>query len=59
LTWIAVAIASAVSVFVIDWTTTGRPPPMCTVRSFQATSTARVASRAAGPASIPGSVVPC
>src|SRR6188474_1274230 len=28
--WRAVASASAVSVIVIDWTTTGAPPPTCT-----------------------------
>ena len=30
----AVAAASAVSVIVIDWTTTGAPPPTCTLPTF-------------------------
>ena len=35
--WRAVAAASAVSVIVIDWTTTGAPPPTCTWPTFTPT----------------------
>ena len=49
LTWIAVAIASAVSVLVIDCTTTGAPPPTTTTRSRHRTSTRRVRRRAIDP----------
>ena len=37
LTWIAVPIASTVSVLVIAWTRTGASPPMVTTRSPQRT----------------------
>ncbi len=37
LTWIAVPIASTVSVFVIAWTRTGASPPIVTTRAPQRT----------------------
>src|SRR5215469_4395424 len=37
LTWIAVPIASTVSVLVIDWTRTGASPPIVTIRGPQVT----------------------
>ena len=52
LTWIAVPIASAVSVLVIDCTTTGASPPTHTVRWPCETATLRLARRASGPEGI-------
>ncbi|KAG1239718.1 hypothetical protein G6F68_018360 [Rhizopus microsporus] len=49
LTWIAVAMASAVSVLVMDCTTTGASPPTITTRSPHFTATERVARRIAAP----------
>ena len=50
LTWIAVPIASTVSVLVIDCTRTGASPPIVTTRAPQRTlRLARAARRAARP----------
>src|SRR3954466_11871748 len=49
LTWMAVPITSAVSVLVIDCTTTGASPPTHTWRWPYATSTLEDARRASGP----------
>jgi hypothetical protein len=42
LTWIAVPMASAVSVLVMDWMRTGAPPPTVTTRWPQTTRAWRV-----------------
>src|SRR5271165_4366382 len=47
--WRAVASTSAVSVLVIDWTTTGAPPPTVTAASPAPTRTPALARRGAGP----------
>src|SRR5690349_20318501 len=52
LIWMAVPITSAVSVLVIDCTTTGASPPIQTLRSPCWTSTRRLARRAIGPEGI-------
>ena len=49
LTWMAVPITSAVSVLVIDCTTTGASPPTITLRAPCCTSTPRLARRGSGP----------
>ena len=53
-TWIAVAMGSAVSVFVMDCTTTGACPPMWTACSPHFTATERVGRRDAAPTSAGG-----
>src|SRR3546814_356519 len=49
LTWMAVAMGSAVSVLVMDCTTTGAVPPTATWRSPHFTMTERVSRRGAAP----------
>src|SRR5690606_2765414 len=49
LTCMAVPMASAVSVLVMDCTTTGASPPICTTRSPQRTAARRVGRLAAAP----------
>jgi hypothetical protein len=50
--WMAVAIASAVSVLVIDWTTTSPAPPIRTERAPQRTCACRARRRGSEPTGI-------